>query len=275
MKLKFIISKFSLILVVFSIIVGGCSNNIGNGTNSEYGKKVVKEAEKFTYGCPQFFYPKNEICPLHYPENWTELKNRKTVASWTPTVVKVGDEVITKDQYIQRLNLATEVNQQTYSQYKVEPGAGFPGFQYILSDTEHLFPTLEFQNGYVCYAFVYRVNIDAGKSETIPENCDDIVGNKPNPPAYQYSNLYNFNGDIVAYDWNNDGDFDHVGIIIDNSDQDVKNWRVLSSNGILEHFNYGVSEHRLEVFGASPRGDFSTWDPAYQNYTWTIYTNGN
>ncbi|MCF6269551.1 MAG: hypothetical protein L3J41_07565 [Melioribacteraceae bacterium] len=273
MKLKFIYNKFLLIFLLLSIIVSSCSES--TQTSSEYGKKVVKAAEKFTYGCPQFFYPKNEISPLYFPENWTELKNLRGVASWTPTVVKVNNEVITKDEYIQRLNLATEINQQTYSQYKVEPGAGFPGFTYELSNTEYLFPTLDFQNGYVCYAFVYRVNIDAGKSEAIPEDCDNIVANKTPALESEYSNEYQFNGDIVAYDWNNDGIFDHVGIIKDNSDPDVKNWRVLSSNGILEHFHYGVHEHRLEVFGTPPRGNFSTWDPGLQDYTWKIFINEN
>lgn len=74
-------------------------------------------------------------------------------------------------------------------------------------------------------------------------------------------------GDIVAYDFNNDNSYDHLGILVNISANDKKNWQVASANGLIEVFKCSTVTHRLGIF-ATPTfgGEFSWWsDQGYTN----------
>lgn len=82
-------------------------------------------------------------------------------------------------------------------------------------------------------------------------------------------------GDVVAFDWEGDGDYEHVGIITkrDNNISNIRNWSIVSSLGVVEIFEYGAKLTRLGVFGSrNSGGDFNRWNPAFDNWKFNIFT---
>lgn len=179
-------------------------------------------------------------------------------------------EIISKIRYKIRLNNATIASQSSYSQYRIESGAGFPGYE-ASSNPISFYPDINYQNGYVCYSLIARARQDAGINENIPSSVAELIGNRQILRQDEIDGGLVYPGDIIAYDFDpNKPGYEHVGIISDTTGS-PENWKVISSIGIIEHFRYGVLEHRLEIFGSEPRGDFSSWNPDYQNYTWSIF----
>ncbi len=239
--------------------------------------RSVMEARKFTYGFPSFFYPPEQY--VTRPENFTDIKNRKGNASWTPEPIDIyidyNSQALPKFQYIERLNKATVSNQSSYDDYLQISGAGFPGYV-VNYDNEVFWPSSDYQNGYVCFTLVYRARQDANITEDIPGipgNLASFIFGKTRLTQADIDGGYVYPGDLVVYDWNpllGDG-YEHIGIISETTGS-IENWKVISSLGVIEHFNYGVYEHRLKIFGKAPNGDFSTWQPEWENYTWAIYS---
>ncbi len=271
MRLKLIYEKLFMIFILLSLFIFSCAtSNVGDGAEDPAGNiKLVASARAFTYGCPSYFYPPEPY--VSRPAGFTETKCDKGNATWTPNRCIFDDDVITKDKYIRRLNKATIEKQESYSQYQRVEGSGFPGY----SSLEYMvyYPTDDYHNGYVCYTYVYRAMRDAGFNINIPGSPEDIVENMRILSVSEIDQGYVYPGDIICYDFDpNQLGYEHIGIVTE-TNGNKENWKVISSIGIIEHFKYGVYEHRLEIFGTSPRGDFSTWDQDLTNYTWDIYAN--
>ncbi len=146
-----------------------------------------------------------------------------------------------------------------YSKKSSIDGAGWPG-GIVNGSKDH-------KAGFECFVFVAQALKDAGY-DIIPESvqsCDWFAQNYPRiTDAVQI-------GDIVLYDFDRDNSYEHVGIISDVTSTDKNYFMVISSEGIVEQFSYGVAERRLGVFGdAAHGGDFSTWKPQLEPYNTLI-----
>jgi hypothetical protein len=83
-------------------------------------------------------------------------------------------------------------------------------------------------------------------------------------------------GDIVAYDFDLDGIYEHVGVLVDMSPTSSDDWKVVSSIGLIEIFKYGAQNRRLHVFGSTNGGEFTSWISEWENYaTVFFYVNPN
>lgn len=255
-------------LLFFGIIVSSCDNPRPEDDPSG-NLKLVGSARALSYGCPDFFYPPNP--PVSRPAGFADIKTQRGSAAWTSLTYLSDYDVIDKKQYIDRLINASINDPSSYVEYLQTTNAGFPGYWNF--NTNEFFPDIEYHNGYICYSFVYRASKDAGISMSIPANVDDVVGNMRMLSQIEIDEGYVYAGDIICYDFDpTKQGYEHIGIITRPSGT-ITNSLVISSIGIIEHFNYGVYEHELEIFGTSPRGEFSSWNPAWQNYTWDIYVN--
>ena len=135
------------------------------------------------------------------------------------------------------------------------------------------YPLPEHQAGFVCYAIVYNALIDAEFNywgSGTPSNCDAILF-----PLQQVVNTDSAKiGDIVAYYWLGPSDptCEHIGVITQINGSDIKNdWHIISSIGTKEIFEWGAKPTRLGVFGKTPSGDFTIWDPDWDNWSYKIY----
>lgn len=255
---------FLLFVVLVTVIIGGCGStnytqDPGNTTEGNY--RVQKEIYKFTKDCPKYFIPDSAAQTTIPP-----ITSNTGSVAWTP-VGFVGEQlqVDDKETYIKRLNNATITNQTSYSQYQNVSSAGYPGWV----GEKYWGPAPEYQAGYVCFALVYRAFIDAGYSVTtgLTFNSDTFLNNN-NFVRVQTNDIKV--GDVIAYDWDNNSSYDHLGIITNTSYSTSSDYSVISSIGIVEFFRYGAKETRVGVFNTpSNGGAFSWWQ--YPNYTAHYY----
>lgn len=237
-------------------------------TNDPSGAvKIARKAEQYLIGCPDFFIP---------PVEGTDgtLQNKTGAVAWCPTMI-VGNPPNTenKSSYITRLNLAKEQEQTNWSQYKKiygSPSSGYPGYYYYDNQQQLvLVPERIYQAGFICYSLVYNSIIDAGYSpfNQIPLSVNDLL-NRLVGPFTTTDDRYE--GDIIAYNWDLDEIYDHVGILVDKSSATANDWKVVSSIGIIEIFKYGAQKRRAHVFGSTNGGEFQFWPTQYENYS-TVY----
>jgi hypothetical protein len=249
------------IIITISVQLISCDQTV-KPIDPAKNKQIALACNKYIKGNPSYFPPPG---PFQSDPSVQYADGR---VAWTASI-QFGNPIETAnlDNYQTRLNNATIKNQTNWSQYKMTTNCGFPGLQI---DQNTYNPPLDYQAGFICYAIPYNAIIDAGfkcYDNFIPGNCQDLVSKLTLYPVYQARI-----GDIVAYSFRNNGTIDHVGVIVDTSDADPKNWMVISSIGIIEIFEYGASIKRLGVFGSKANGgEFNTWDPALDNWTFTIY----
>lgn len=247
----------------------------GQTTYDESGPlKIAQEAGKFLYGCPDFFFPPNVYGSDPYQQNQT------SAVAWCPSILVSNPlSVETKNRYIQRLNSATHSNQQSWYGYLETPGnppTGYPGYYYYSGPNIIFVPELTYQTGFICYGLIYRAIIDAGYNpfNNVPQSVNALTNRligpidpQINPPRV---------GDIVAYDFDDDGVYEHAGIIVNNTASNEKDWQVVSSIGIIEIFKYGAQKRRLGVFGSTNGGEFTVWNPQWENWKkYYFYVNTN
>ncbi len=257
-------------LSYFILVGGSCQQTIK--TDLEGTVKIARQSEQYLLGCPDFFIP-----PVEGSSG--NLQNQTGAVGWCPTML-VGNQLITekKSDYITRLNLAKVENQTNWSQYQQidgSPTSGYPGYYYYNGPQTVYVPERTYQAGFICYSLVYHSIIDANYSpfNQIPLEVDDLVNRLAGPDT---STINRLEGDIVAYDWDLDGIYDHVGVLVDKSPSLADDWKVVSSNGIVEIFKYGAQKRRAHVFGTTKGGEFPFWPPEYENYcTVYFYVNPN
>lgn len=226
--------------------------------------RIANEAEKFLYDGPDFFLPPSNVPgPGVFGSDPTE-KNQTTAVAWCPTILvgnPLGPE--TKNGYIARLTLAGVENQTSWHEYQEEmgnPPSGYPGF---LWEGVTYYPLQTYQTGFVCYSLVYRAILDAGFNpfNILPGSCNSLTNRLVGPNSGDPQT-----GDIVAYDFDLDGIYDHLGILVNIAGQNQNDWLVVSSIGLVEIFEYGAKKRRLGVFGTINGGEFSTWNPNWENW---------
>ncbi|HUV35799.1 MAG TPA: hypothetical protein VMX58_02545, partial [Patescibacteria group bacterium] len=123
---------------------------------------------------------------------------------------------------------------------------------------------------FICYALTYRAANAAGYNIPKEYEPDDYTWFNEVPAGSVEA------GDIVLYDWEDDGSYDHIGIIADvTAGQGVENelqYPVVNCIGIVEHFQFGAAEKRLGIFGSEAYGgDFSSWNPLWEEWDYAIY----
>jgi hypothetical protein len=74
-------------------------------------------------------------------------------------------------------------------------------------------------------------------------------------------------GNVVLYDWEDNGTYDHIGIITVVNYDDWWKCDVISAIDFVEVFNYGVSEQRLNVFGDV---SFENWPSEWDNWEYKV-----
>lgn len=223
--------------------------------------KIANEANKYLYDCPEFFMP-----PVFGNTNGT-LKNQLGAVAWTPSGVTGNPSMVeTKERYISRLTLATQENQTSWFEYQQLQNSGYPGM-------DNANPEITYQTGFVCYSIVYNAFKSAGYNlwSTFPVNCDALI-----EEMTEYSIEEAVVGDVVVFNWDNSYGttgtwWDHAGIIVNKDATDPKDWLIVSSLGIIEIFKYGAKKSRLGVFGSTNGGEFTSWDPDLENWSYKIF----
>jgi len=262
--------KYFFVLILLILVITSCQQKevVSDKTGNF---RIALEAEKFLYDCPSFFIP---------PVQGTSgtLKNESGAIAWTPNFntgpVPGGfgwESPDTKERYISKINLAKVTNQQNWYQYQKIEGSGYPG--YLNSGVQT--PESMYQAGFVCFLLAWRAVTDAGYDPlqgAEPTRVDDLT--------YGLEEITNMAavraGDLVFYNFDNqigqDGEFDHVAIIVDVTGSDRMNWKVVSSIGFIENVEYGAKETRLGAFRSiSSGGDFTNWNVAWNNWVPRIY----
>jgi cell wall-associated NlpC family hydrolase len=154
-----------------------------------------------------------------------------------------------------KLNLSSDPSpelQNDWHDYKKVSEGGFPGGVY------------PYAAGFCCWCLVWRAANAAGYS--VDPMCDadcyatsyQIIN--PDSPDYDEIKI----GDIVAYDFDNDDTFDHVGVISDNSSIYWQDYYSINILGYAEVFWYGASQLELDVFNEEnfvdwPYGDWGEY----------------
>lgn len=243
-------------MVLFSLFFNNCFNNSTvDLSNDETGnKKIVAEAQKYLKGNPKYFIPTGA-----FPPGEGTRTNIGPVA-WTPSGY-VGEDldVDTREVYLLRLNNAGIIGQTHYNQYQKKTSAGYPGlyFNYMMDPAE------EYQAGYVCYAYVFSVYRDAGYPVIHPVYFNINTFLQDNGFVRIYPETENIkNGDLVAYLWDNDDSYDHIAIVTNTSGfTNVKDYTIISSNGIVDYFKFGVNESKVDAYNKPANGGiFEWWD---------------
>lgn len=260
-----------IILLVFTFVIilvfGGCQD-ISHPPNPNGTPEVASKVKEYLKGCPDFFIP-----PVFGNESGT-IKNQTGAVAWTPSGLTGNPQKVdNKQEYIERINNATrkDIVQDNWIQYICTSNScGYPGYV----DGPVQIPAYDYQAGFVCYSLVYRAYKDANLWEGNPPlSCNYITDN------VHFSELTNLSdaivGDLVAFNWDNDiqSTFEHVGILTatDNNTENVKNWTIVSSLGVVEIFKYGAKSTRLGVFGTTNGGEFTHWGSFWENWTFKIF----
>jgi hypothetical protein len=253
------------ILILSLIVIGGSCEPVAKPFDPAGNIRIADEAGKFLYGGPEFFYPPN----VYWGSDPYE-KNQTSAIAWCPTILvgnPLGPETI--NSYISRLNEA-KVDDQTswyeYQQIMGNPPSGYPGYLHYENGEIVYDPIQTYQTGFVCYALVYRTIIEAGYNpfNLLPLNCNELTNRLVGPidPQVDPPKV----GDIVAYDFDLDGIYEHVGIIENNSASVKKDWKIVSSFGVIEIFKFSACKTRLGVFGSINGGEFTTWEAQWENW---------
>jgi cell wall-associated NlpC family hydrolase len=257
--------QYFFVLILTILLITSCSQKDVVDDSTGEGR-IVREAGKFLYGCPSFFIPPYTGDPLADPTK----QNISGAISWTPNpLIGASYDVETKDKYISKLNKATIQNQVNWNQYQQITGSGFPGYE-DANKNQH--PDQIYQSGFVCYSLVYSAITDAGL-----DPWDEMFPGSAGALSYNLTEITQYNnamvGDIVLFDWNNDGTRDHAGIIIEKigDGASIKDWKIISSLGVVEIFEGGVKETRLGVFGTTNGGEFIYWNTNWNNWTFQVY----
>ncbi len=165
--------------------------------------------------------------------------------------------------------MATVEDQTEYNQYQKVDGSGYPGISVEVSpDIFQQEPEPLYQAGFVCYSYVVRAIRDAGININNSTSVNELINQLNRINTINSSTV--MSGDIIAYDWDGDGYWDHTGVINDVSGNDPNDWSVFSSNGLVEYFEWGAREARLGAFRNSAAGGYFDW----WNYptTYAIFT---
>lgn len=210
---------------------------------SDVGNKaLVQQARAYLKECPSFFIPTNAEPNKNIDG---KMKNSSGAAAWTPSgYVSSPPSIDSKYNYTKRLNMASIPNQISYDQYIQLSSSGYPGK--IQNQIQS--PNMQYQAGYVCYAFVYTAYKDNNSQIYSPYpswNSDNFLSENQ---FIQKTESEAKNGDVVAFDWDNNNTYDHVGILTDKFGINSKNWGIIHSNGLIDFFNWGVKETRIDVF---------------------------
>jgi hypothetical protein len=242
--------KFSLatrgVLLVLLPILSGCPSGGERPLDRQKNEVLVEHVQLYLRNCWSWFIPP-------WPPVWEggngSLRNQSGAFPWADRNLAQ-----TRDDCNSRIYYATKTNQTNWSQYHdppIDDRAGWPDT--IGGDPTH-------KAGFVCYAFVAQAMYTAGYDldpNTVPSS-DWFLRYSVVTGSVRV-------GDIVLYDFDRDGSYDHVGIIVDVSAGNQDYYMVVSSIGIVEHFSYGAAEKRLGVFGsAATGGDFTTWNPQWE-----------
>jgi hypothetical protein len=113
----------------------------------------------------------------------------------------------------------------------------------------------------VCWSMVLLALREAGYSVPGPVSSCDYF-NSVYPTVTSGFSV----GDLVLYDWNRDGSYDHMGIITGNTGvPDPKNIFVISVTNVVPEFQLGAAEKRLGIFE-----DIPTNEGGSSNYNYKI-----
>lgn len=262
--------KYYLVIILVALTFASCSATINNNAEDlENNKKIVSIAYSLTYGCPGYFIHPDVYRPPNEPYL---IKSDKGRVAWTPSGIMgaspTGYFLENKDDFIRRLNKASVIAQSSYSQYQQIQGAGFPGVE---NNDGSQFPDRLYQAGFVCYAYVTRAIRDAGNTITNPASVNELVDQLAKVNEINENMVKT--GDIVVYDFDNDGDWDHCGVINRIEGSNPEDWTVFSSIGLVELFEYGATETRLGVFQTPSNGGYFTWWDTTHTLMYEVYTN--
>jgi len=231
-------------------------------------EKIVLSAKALQYGFP-FYY----IHPGAWrPQNNDLVESTRGTVAWTPSP-RVGNnyQLDDKETYIRRLENASIPLQSSYNEYQQKDDAGFPGMYTYVNNVYYEEPEAKYQAGYVCYAYVARAMKDAGIT---------LIQGDPYGIGYllvQCIEIIDINptnvkpGDFVVYDYGSGSYSDHIAIITEVIGTDPENWGIISCNGLVEVFEWGVNETKLGAFQNTTDGGLFDWWSYPLNYR--VYTN--
>ncbi len=271
MKILIYVKLFIVFLLSNLFVGGSCEPVVETGANDlEINKKIVAIAYSLTNDCPAYFIHPDVYDPPNEPDL---VKSDRGQVAWTPTGIMgaspTGYFLESKDTFIRRLNKASVSEQTSYSQYQQIQDAGFPG---MVDNDGVQFPDRFYQAGFVCYAYVTRAIRDAGITINNSLSVDETIDQLMKISIINATTVKT--GDIVAYDFNNNGEWDHCGVINVVDGNNPEDWTVFSSNGLVELFEYGATETRLGVFQSPENGGYFTWWGDLSLY-YEIYTKRN
>jgi hypothetical protein len=82
-------------------------------------------------------------------------------------------------------------------------------------------------------------------------------------------------GDLVFFNWDDElsPEFEHIGIIVEKigGSGEIRDWKIVSSNGTIEIMEWGAKKTRLGVWGITNGGEYTHWNPAWEGWTFKIY----
>ncbi len=219
-----IICSFFLFWINF-----GCNaDQSGTGADKQKRLTLVSKAYNYIGGGPGWFLAPSS-CSGVIGVSSGNSKNTSGAVAWTIQVDDLGS-------FRQKIINSSPTEQTDWNQYTCVGSSnpcGFPFGSCVESNDA----------GMVCWSLIVNAMKDAGYSFSDPVlSCDYFNTHYP-----AVTNGF-APGDIVLYDWNKDGSYDHSGIITSTPVSDPKLFFVISVVNIIREFNLGAAEKRLGIF---------------------------
>lgn len=201
---------------------------------------IAAKAYAYISGGPSWF-----IAPG--PGTGGTTQNTSGAVAWSGTGWLNGGNVHeTLESFRKKLGHSTPPMQNNWNQYICvgdTPPYGFP--------LGHLLGNGCNDAGMVCYVLVAQAMLDAGFTIDAGSvvSCDNFK-------SYTQDTGVVKPGDIVLYDWDLNGVYDHSGIVTGHTDYaDSKYYTVVSCQNLIRYFNDGAMEHRLGIFDDIPASE--------------------
>jgi hypothetical protein len=221
---------------------------------------LVRKARLYVTSADPWFIPPGGLGGAYVDGS---TKNSSGAVSWSQYARTDNGQQETISSFNRRLGKAGVSMQANWYGYLCIPDAGYPKGDQNTSDPNN---STYCNTGFLCYVLVARAMQDAGYSidPSSVGSCDAFS-------SYQDVTSNPGIGDLVIYDWDVNGVYDHVGIITSTSGFQT-DYLVISALQLWEHFSYGAAEKRLGIFGTSAAGgDFIyEWSTDWNNYHYKI-----
>lgn len=245
MRIPLYVTLRSMLITLIGLIIlfGGCDQQQqqpqqgGTGQDEQKNLTLARKASAYTANVQQWFMPPSSQTDGIGLTDGTTMNSAHAVA-WAYTGLTNGGHQETLASFQLRVSHSSIQNQSSWNEYLCtgsNPPYGVPFGNLKQCPVA----------GMVCYVMVAQALLDAGYSLDVDKvlSCDDLRS------LYSTVDLsvdIVKVGDIVLYDWNNDGTYEHVGIVTGHTDYaDPKNYNVISCENLYTDFQYGAAETTL------------------------------